>query len=172
MSKKIIGSLAGCYSPFGKTIILQDADGNDLSAAVITKQEQVFDANTNDVREGKTFATNEGVKIGEKNIPAYRTEKGYYMISNGDTFSLTDMENYNMYDYTELQCIIAPFNSSVKTSVFADKVALFDNVYSLTSEGLLSTVSKNSKNKSIDLNIVNDSGIDYIIHYFTYREEV
>ena len=167
----IIGNTVGCYSPIGKTFIISDESGNEFTG-VVTEQEVIFTATDNDVREGMVYASDSGVSVGTKDIPTYRTSKGYYMIFDGDAFSLTDLSDYDLYDYTELQCVIAPFNSSIKKSVFADKVVLFDKLYSLTSQTELSTVSKNSIDKSIDLNIINDSGKDYVIHYFTYREEV
>lgn len=168
----INGNAVGGIVGYGKTFILTDENGNELTG-VVTGEEVIFTADpVKDIRAGKVAATDAGVVTGSKDIPAYRTEKGYYMILDGDQFSLSSMSKYNMYDYTELQCIIAPFNSNADNSVSSDKIVLYDNVYSVNSNIPLSTVSKNSENKSIDLNIVNNSGMDYIIHYFTYREEV
>lgn len=59
----IIGNMVGCYSPMGKTFILQDENGNEITG-VIVDQETVFNATPNDVREGKVFAGDEGVKTG------------------------------------------------------------------------------------------------------------
>lgn len=167
----ISGNMVGSYSQMGKTFILMDEDGNEITGVVVG-QETVFTAGDNDVREGMIYASDGGVSEGTKNIPAYRTEKGYCMISDGDEFSISCMSEYNQYDYTELHCIIAPFNSNTENSVAVDKVVLYDGVYAIGSVDIISTVSKNHDTKSIDLNITNNSGIDYVIHYFTYREEV
>ena len=47
----IIGNMAGCYSPMGKTFIIEDENGNEITG-VVTEQEQIFTATDNDVREG------------------------------------------------------------------------------------------------------------------------
>lgn len=166
----ILGNAVGCYSPIGKTFIIEDESGNQITG-VVTEQETVFTAGDNDVREGMVYAGDDGVSTGAKNIPAYRTERGHCLISDGDHFTVSAMSEYDQYDYTELQCIIAPYNSSIKGSVASDKIVLYDNVYSINSNTSLALVSKNIEDKSIDFNIINNSGRDYVIHYFTYRKE-
>jgi hypothetical protein len=170
MSEGILGNATGGFG-FPKTYIIADSDGNELVATYV-ESETIFTATDNDVREGMVYASDSGVSEGKKNIPAYRTERGTCMIFDGEELVLADMEKYEQYDYTQLQCIIAPFNSSVKESVASDKIVLYDSVYPINSITPLSTVSKNANDKSISLNLVNNSGQDYIIHYFTYREEV
>ena len=166
----IYGNAIGNTAPI-KTIILFDEDGSEI-AGVVTGSEVIFTATDDDVREGMVYASSVGVSTGTKNIPAYRTEKGYCVVFSGDDFVIPYMSEFDQYDYTELQCVIAPFNASVKKSTAADKVVVYDNVYPMGSSVSLSTVSKDANNKSIKLNITNNSGVDYIIHYFTYREEV
>lgn len=167
----ISGNMVGSYSQMGKTLILLDENGNEITG-VIVDQETVFTAGDNDVREGMIYAGDDGVSTGTKNIPAYRTEQGVCMIFDGDDFIIDDMSKYNMYDYTQLQCIIAPFESSIRESVASDKIVLNDNVYLTNSTESLALVSKDEKNQCISLNIVNNSGVDYVIYFFTYREEV
>lgn len=167
----ISGNMVGSYSQMGKTFIFMDEDGNEITGVVVD-QETVFTAGDNDVREGLVYAGDDGVSTGTKNIPAYRTEQGVCMIFDGDDFIIDDISKYNMYDYTQLQCIIAPFESSIRESVASDKIVLNDNVYLTNSTESLALVSKDEKNQCISLNIVNDSGVDYVIYFFTYREEV
>lgn len=166
----ISGNMVGSYSQMGKTLILLDENGNEITGVVVD-QETIFTAGDNDVREGMIYASNDGVSTGTKNIPAYRTEQGACLIFDGDEFTLPKMSEYNQYDYTMLQCIITVFDSTPENSVAADKIVLNNNVYQVNSSDILSSVSKDVENKVIKLNMLNNSGKDYIIHYFTYREE-
>ena len=74
--------------------------------------------------------------------------------------------------YTKLQCLISKFNTSVDDSVAVDKVVIGDNVYAVNSTIPLAAVTKDAATKSIKLNIKNESSVDYVLRYFTYREEV
>lgn len=165
----IVGNMTGCYSPIGKTFIIADENGNEITGVVVD-QERIFTATDNDVREGMVYASDSGVSTGNKNIPSYRTTKGRRLVSAGNSFSIP-LSDYDQYDFTELQCIIAPFNTSVTDSVAADKVVLYNCVYPTGSTTKISDVTKNIGEKSIDLNIVNDSNNVYILHYVTYKEE-
>jgi hypothetical protein len=59
----ISGNLVGSYSSLGKTVIFVDENGNEIMGVVVG-QETVLTANDNDVREGKVYASNEGVSVG------------------------------------------------------------------------------------------------------------
>ena len=59
----ISGNMVGSYSQLGKTFILTDEYGNEITGVVVD-QETVFTATDNDVREGKTYASNDGVSVG------------------------------------------------------------------------------------------------------------
>lgn len=167
----INGNAVGGIVGYGKTFILTDENGNELTG-VVTGEEVIFTADpVKDIRAGKVAATDAGVVTGSKDIPAYRTERGSCIIFDGDAFEITDMREYDQYDHTELQCIITLFNSTYEDSVEAEKIVLFDNVYAVNSSTPLASISKDSSNKSIKLNIMNNSGKDYIIHYFMYRKE-
>ena len=165
----ISGNLVGSYSQIGKTFILEDSDGNEITGVVVG-QEVVFTATDNDVREGYVYASDGGVSVGTKNIPAYRTYKESYLIFAGEEFSIP-LSTYNLYDYTKLQCIIAKFNSTLEDSVYTDKIAIDDCVYNVNSTEVLSNITKNIAAQSIDFNIMNNSENDYIVHYILYREE-
>lgn len=59
----ISGNMIGSYSQLGKTFILIDEDGNEISGVVVDK-ETIFTAADDDVREGKVYASNDGVSVG------------------------------------------------------------------------------------------------------------
>ena len=168
MGEGILGNATGGFG-FPKTYIITDSDGNELTC-VYVESETIFTATDNDVREGMVYASDNGVSEGTKNIPAYRTYKESYLIFAGESFSIP-LSDYNLYDYTGLQCIIAKFNTNFTDSVDTDKIVIDNHVYGVNSTTILSNISKNSTTKSIDLNINNDSENDYVIHYILYREE-
>lgn len=165
----IYGNMIGGGSAPLKTLILVDESGNE-TVGVVTESLQMFDATPADVRINKTFVSDNGIETGENTI-TYRTEQGFVGIKAGKNFSIP-LYNYDLYDYTKLQCIITPYNTSIANSVAADKVVIGDCVYPTGSTIKLSDVSKDIESQSINLNIVNDSESRYIIHYFTYREEI
>ena len=154
-----------------KTFMLKVNGGKTEIAATVVGEETVFDATPNDVRTGKKFATSSGVEVGTKDIPAYRTAQGAVIIKPNENFSIV-LEGYSQYDYTKLQCLISKFNTSVDDSVAVDKVVIGDNVYAVNSTIPLAAVTKDAATKSIKLNIKNESSVDYVLRYFTYREEV
>ena len=154
-----------------KTFMLEVNGGKTEIAATVVGEETVFDATPNDVRTGKKFATSSGVAVGTKDIPAYRTAQGAVIIKPNENFSIV-LEGYSQYDYTKLQCLISKFNTSVDDSVAVDKVVIGDNVYAVNSTIPLAAVTKDAATKSIKLNIKNESSVNYVLRYFTYREEV
>ena len=168
MSNVIYGNVVGGGSAPLKTLILTDEDGNEV-VGVVTESIQVFDATPRDVRINKTFVSDNGIETGENTI-TYRTEQGYIGVSPGDGF-IIPLYDYNLYDYSKLQCIITKYNTNISNSVAADRVVLGDCVYPTGSTSKMSDVSKDASSQSINLNIENNSESDYIIHYFTYREE-
>lgn len=165
----ISGNMVGSYSQMGKTFILVDEDGNEITGVCVDNP-VVFTAGDNDVREGMVYASDGGVSTGTKDIPIYRTTAGFWGILPGRSFSIP-LSVYDKYDYTKLQCIITPFNTNHLNSVSAEKVVINDAVYQVGSTIKLSDVSKNPETKSIDLNIINNTELNYYIRYFTYREE-
>lgn len=169
MSKKIIGKMCGAYSPLGKTFVLQDENGNDLVTGVVTDSAKVFDANVADVKIGKTFASGEGVKVGE-DTKTYRTTHATYLVTPGAKFSIP-LSQYDKYNYTQFQAMISVFNTTVFDSVSVEKISVYDSVFNVNSSNAISSVTKNIDTKSIDLNFTNDTDNVYIINYNTYKEE-
>lgn len=70
MSNVIMGNMVGAYSQLGKTIIIQDEEGEEVTG-VIVAQEAVFTATPEDVRFNKTFANDEGIQVGTQHMPQY-----------------------------------------------------------------------------------------------------
>lgn len=166
----ISGNLIGSYSQMGKTFIIQDENGNEITA-VVTEQAQIFTATDNDVRKGFVYASDSGVSTGTKDIPIYRTRAGSYMVFPGDSFSVPISE-YDGYNYTVFQCMVSIVNlENMNNSVNTSMIAFNNGVYEVNSTNLLSSVSPNTSTQSIDLNITNNSDDIYFIHYFTYKEE-
>ena len=164
----IVGNAVGAILTTPKTIILQDEDGREYPATLVDK-EQVFTASKNDIRQGKTAVTEDGLIEGDKVIPAYHTTEGYALALAGSEVKL--MIPDGRYDYTKLQVIICPFNTSLDKSVGAEKISIDDGVYNVKSTELLSKVTVNHDEENINLGISNDSNSIWVIRYFTYKEE-
>lgn len=156
-----------CYP---KTYILTDENGNEMATGVVVGEKTVFTATDNDVRLGKVYAGDEGVKTGTKDIPIYRSIYGVKIVKAGEAFSISLPEHMG-YDYTHLQCLISKFNVNTDQSVAVDRVVIDDSSYSVNSTTVLSSVTKNAQTKSIDLNITNNTSDDYVLRYFSYRKE-
>lgn len=59
----IVGNMAGCYSQMGKTFVLVDNEGNELTGIVVDNV-TVFTATADDILKGKTAGTEDGVVTG------------------------------------------------------------------------------------------------------------
>lgn len=164
----INGNAVGGITGYGKTFILTDENGNEVVGTVVDEL-TVFDAEPKDVKIGKTFVSDNGVQEGT-DTRTYRTHHASYLVFPGESFSIP-LEEYNRYDYTKFQAMIAEFNTTVLDSVSVVKILLDDFVYNVNSNNKLSNVTKNSQTKSVDFNIVNDTDRIYIVHYNTYKEE-
>lgn len=60
---KIVGNMVGCYSPMGKTFIIEDENGNEITGIVVD-QETIFTATASDIVKGKVAGTDDGVVVG------------------------------------------------------------------------------------------------------------
>jgi hypothetical protein len=168
----ISGNMVGSYSQIGKTFVLVDENGNEVTA-IITDQEQIFTATDNDVREGFVYASDDGVSTGTKVIPSYHTYTGFRMITKGSTATIPNLDaSIDIYDYTKLQTIICSFNTNASKSVSAEKISIDDNVYNVLSAEPIATIAKNHETKTINLNIINDSNTHWILRFFTYKEVI
>lgn len=168
----IFGNTVGGGGTLGKSVIIEGTDGTELVGVVVgvvTDKETIMTATANDVREGKVFASEDGIVTGTKRIPAYETTQASCFVLQGENYSIP-LDKYDKYDYTKIQGIITKYNSNPLQRMSAEKVIIDDNVYEVNSSEVLSTITKNTETKSIDLNIVNNTEDIYIIYYFTYKE--
>lgn len=152
-----------------QTFILVDEDGNEIPAVLVDEEVKIT-ATSNDIREGVTAVTTDGVTLGTKFIPPYYTSVGKRAIRIGQNFDIP-LNIRDAFDYTAMQCIICPLNKTMNDSVSAEKVVIDDAVYDVGSVIPLSVLTKDSENKSVNLGIANNSDTVYIIQYFTYKEE-
>lgn len=165
----VIGNIVGGVSSLGKTLIIEDENGNELTG-VVTEQEQIFTATDNDVREGSVYAGDAGISTGTKVIPSYHTRVGYKKINIGSSLKITFHDSLDLYDFTKLQIIICRYSDSFANSVQSEKVVIGETLYDVNSTVPISTVTKDPENKTIDLGITNESDTAYILRYFTYKE--
>lgn len=164
----IMGNMIGSYSQIGRTFVLTDENGTELTG-VCTEKEVIFDATAADIKIGKTAATDSGITEGENTV-TYRTQVGYCLVLPGDQFSIP-LSNYDQYDYTKLQCVITLFSSDYSAGATAHNITINDGVYSIETSQKISDITKNITTKSIDLNITNNTDNIYEISYFTYRND-
>lgn len=163
----INGNMVGGTAPI-KTVKIVDENGNEI-LGVVTESEVVFTATDNDVREGMVYASNDGVSTGTNNIPAYHTNEGKKIVMPNTTFSIS-LPVEDAYDFTALQILICAYNTSITNSVAADRIGINESLYPVQSTELLSTITKNTENKTIDLGIINDTKNKFVIRFFTYKE--
>lgn len=152
----------------GQTYVLIDEEGNEIPAIYIG-EETIFDATANDIREGKTAVSGDGVVIGTKEIPAYITSEGTKLITAGKPMVLTMRDG--KHQYTKLQAIVCAYNTNTTNSVAAMQVCINSKMYNVSSTEALATVIKDDAEQSIDLGIINDSGKPVLVRYFSYKEE-
>ena len=165
----ISGNMVGSYSQIGKTFILVDDEGNEITGVCVDNP-VVFTAGDSQVADGFIYAGDSGVSTGTREFIAYRTTVGSKAIMPGKNFSIP-MSLHECYNYTKFQCIIAKYNKNINTSIETNKISLFNGVYNVNSAEKLADITKNDETKSIDLNIVNDTDDIYIVHFTTYKQE-
>ena len=149
--------------------LLTTPESGDTVYAQLESQEMIeLTATPNDIRLGSVAVTETGVVEGEKDIPAYNTKQAVAAITANSEFKIKFKDRY--YDYTELQAMIAPFNKSLAKSVAVDRVVIEDNIYNVNSTDIISVITKDHENKTINFGITNNE-TRYVIRYFLYREE-
>ena len=153
-----------------KTFVLTDSNGNEFTG-VVTGEKTVFTAIANtDIRAGKIAATSDGIVTGAKDIPGYHTTSGVCAVPANSEFQII-INGGNYYDYTELQAMTMPFNSSMDESVAVDRVVFNDKVYNVGSTDVVANVIKDDANKAISLGITNGN-TPAVIRFITYKEEL
>lgn len=156
-----------CFEEAKTVYMIVTEDGEEF-AQLTTQEEVELTATANDIRLGTTAVTEKGVTEGEKFIPSYHTEQGVRVIRSNKPFVL-QFDN-DLYDYTKLQAMTAPFNKSISNSVAVDRVVIEDVVYLPGTTEPISTVTKDDENKTINFGVTNGD-TPSVIRYFTYREE-
>lgn len=151
------------------TVLLEDENGNEIATGVVVGEKTVFTATKSDVKVGKIFASDEGVQEGT-DTKTYRVEVGTELVSSSSVFSIP-LADYDMYNYSQLQAMIMPYTTSTSASTAVDKVVINDNVFAAGSNTAISSVTKDSVNKAINLGITNGD-TNYLIRYFVVKEEV
>lgn len=168
----INGNAVGGIVGYGKTFVLTDESGNELTGVVVD-EEVIFTADpVTDIREGKVAATDAGVVTGATTIPNYETTQGFCVVTPGNTFEISTLKNNDIYDYSFLQCIIVLYSTDVDNSVCAEYIVINDAMYEVKSTESISTITKNTVDKIINFNTVNDSENIYLIKYVTYKEVI
>lgn len=146
--------------------LLVDEDGNEIPAVLVDKK-TIFTATANDIRVGTTAATESGVTVGTKEIPAYHTMEGFKLIPVGSAYTITLLR----CEYTKLQVLICAFGTSLSDSVATEKVSINGKVYPVNSTEELAAVTVDTASKQINLGITNDGDTPCVMRYFTYKEE-
>ena len=151
-----------------KTFIIEGEDGTEIIGTVVGN-ETLLTATPDDIRKGKIAATDDGIVEGTKDIPAYSTRSAYRLVANNKSLSIPLNEN-DRYDYTKFQCIVAVYSSDYSNTAITKYVSINDVLFSVETNEKVSDITKNHNTKTIDLNITNNSGSNYLIFYFTYKE--
>lgn len=152
-----------------QTYILIDEDGNQIPA-VLADEQVVLTAGPNDIRVGTTAVTGNGVVEGTKEIPAYQTEQGRWLVKPGQTL---DIPLYSdQCEYTGLNVIVCKYANSVADSVSATMVVIDDKVYEVNSTVAIAKVTVDRMSETIKLGIVNDRDESLLLRYMTYKEEL
>lgn len=146
--------------------ILEDEAGKQV-VGVLVDEVTPFDATPNDIRIGKLAVTNEGVTVGEKEIPAYHTTEGTQIVTSGSECRIINLKNC---EYTKLQVLICSFNGSLAKSVATVNVSINGKVYAVNSDEVLAEVVIDVPNKQVRLGIINEDEKPRVIRYFTYKE--
>lgn len=156
----------GAIDTQAKTYILVDEDGNEIPAVLVDEPVEIT-ATANDIRLGTIAVTGDGVTTGTKEIPSYHTTFGYKIVTKGSKFTLRMSD----YEYTKLQAMFCPYNTTVANSVAVDRVVIENVVYPVQSFEPESNVIIDRVNTLIDFGVTNDSGKNYILRYASYKEE-
>lgn len=137
---------------------------------VLTEEEVEIDATANDIRLGMTAVTDDGLTVGEKDIPKYHTSEGIQVIPAGSACTIV-LYDTDKAEYTKLQAIVCDFNTSLSDSVSTTMVSINGKVYTVQSTDELADVTIDVSKGHILLNVVNENATPCLIRYFTYKED-
>ena len=160
----ISGNMVGSYSQLGKTFILMDDEGNEITGICVDNP-VVFTAGDNDVRENFVYAGDSGVSVGTKVIPIYYAGCGKIAISSGKNATITTPE----YNYSNLIAVISTFDKNISQSVASTYVSVDDAMYIAGSNTKVSDIVVDKESRKIDLGVTVDK--NSILRYLIIREE-
>jgi hypothetical protein len=161
----ISGNMVGSYSQIGKTFIITDADGNELTGVVVD-QETVFDATDNDVREGKVYASDSGVSTGTKEIPVYYSNYGYKLVPANKEATIY----IPRYNYENLLVTISTYDTNWDQSLNVTYISIDNGMYAVGSTTKLADITTDEEDQQIKLGItVNEKSA---LRYFVITEEI
>lgn len=146
-----------------KTYIVQF--GETELIGVVVDELEMFDACCSDVKAGKKFVCDSGVSIGINDSPCCAVIKGVHEVYPGVEF-LLKLEDHDLWNYTDLQCMIAP-----KSSPYAIDKIVVNNEVRDTSGNKLADITKDIGNKAIRLNITNNTTDIYLLYFFVCKGE-
>lgn len=161
----IAGNMVGSYSQMGKTFILTDSDGNELTGVVVG-QETLFTATDNDVREGSVYAGDEGVSTGTRIIPVYYSHYGHKLVPANQEVTIY-MPRYN---YENLLVTIATYDTSWEQSLGVAYISVDNCMYAIGGNTKLADITMDEENQRINLGItVSEKSV---LRYFIITEEI
>ena len=146
-----------------KTYVLQ-GNGIELTGVVVDELE-IFDARSEDVKAGKKFASDSGVNIGTNDAAYCYITAGIHEVYPEVEF-LLNLPDRDQWNYTSLQCMMAPKD----TPYAIDKVVIDNEVRNAEGEKL-ADVTKDLNQKTIRLNITNNTDKIYLLYFFVCKEE-
>lgn len=149
--------------------ILKTASGDTAYLQEESEEIVPLTATADDIRLGKKAVIGTGVVDGAKDIPQYRTTTGARYIPANTSFEIP-LPEFDMFNYTELQAMTMPYNTDMDSSIAVNRAVIKDKVYNTGATTVIATVTKDSANKTISLNIANGN-TPAVIRYFTYKEE-
>ena len=161
----ISGNMVGSYSSIGKTFILVDDDGNEITGVCVDNP-VVFTAGDNDVREGFVYAGDSGVSTGTKDIPAYYSNFGTKILSANQE-AVIYMPKYN---YENLIVTISTYNTSPTQSLDVTYVSVYDGMYAIGDSTKLSNITMDEDNQQIKLGITVSK--KSVLRYSIITEEI
>jgi hypothetical protein len=160
----ISGNMVGMYSSIGKTFILTDENGNEVTGVCVDNP-VVFTAGDNDVRENIVYAGDSGVSVGTKIIPIYHARYGEKFVLANQEATLIMPE----YDYDSLMVTISTYSSSLSDSVVSTYLSVYDAMYVPGNNTKMSDIIIDKENQKINLGItVNEKSV---LRYFVLKEE-
>lgn len=161
----ITGNFVGSYSQMGKTFILVDEDGNEMTGVVVD-QETVFTAGDNDVREGMVYASDSGVSTGTKDIPPYYANYGAkFVLANKEATIYIPK-----HDYNNLLITISTYNTSIEQSVELVYVSIENGMYTVSNKEKVSDISIDTATQYIKLGVtVSEKSV---LRYSIIMEEI